>query len=402
MKFTFLFFSFSLLFFHSFGQIRFESGYFLDNNNKRVECFIKNKDWKNNPKEFEYKFSINGETQKGNLNSAKEFGVAGFSKYIRAAVKIDVSSNDIDNLSKERNPEWSEDTLYLKVLTEGKAILYYYDRKGLRRFFYSITDTLINQLIYKEYYTADNQVAENVKFREQLWNDVRIENAGMNSIENIHFNTNELKNYFKKYNEQEGQLAVVYGKKEKKDSFHLKISPGINYSSLIIANTVNGKYNTKFNNQLNFRIGLEAEFIMPFNMNKWGFIFEPTFQYFYSEDKKSTSIETLHFNSVEFPIGLRYYFFLNEELKLFADAFFIPATNFGFHSELRHQSTISSISPSILKLNTGQNYSFGGGMGYKKISAELRFYTNRDIFRGYASWYSDYQKYSIILGYRIL
>ena len=38
----------------SFGQIKYEKGYFINNENKKIECLIKNKDWKNNPSEFSY------------------------------------------------------------------------------------------------------------------------------------------------------------------------------------------------------------------------------------------------------------------------------------------------------------------------------------------------------------
>ena len=39
----------------SYSQIIFENGYFIDESNNRIECLIKNIDWKNNPTEFEYK-----------------------------------------------------------------------------------------------------------------------------------------------------------------------------------------------------------------------------------------------------------------------------------------------------------------------------------------------------------
>jgi len=402
MKRNFLFFVLTLIAINSFGQINFENGYFINNNNQRIECLIKNSDWINNPVEFEYKLTANAKAEKGTLSTAKEFGVTAITRYIRADVKIDISPADIDNFYRERNPEWSQERLYLKVLVEGKAMLYYYEKNGLVGFFYSVSDTIINQLIYKEYYAENNQIAENFKFREQLWSNVRCANTQMNSVENIRYNTSELEQYFNKYNRGEGNLPVVYGKKERKDSFHLKISPGINYSSVIIANTGNERYNTAFNNQINFRMGLEAEFIMPFNMNKWGILFEPSFQYFNAEKQTSTTKVTLHSNSIEFPVGLRYYAFLNQKLKLFADAMYIPQFSIGFNSTLVHQTTISSILPTTMELKNSQSYALGGGIGYKKYSAELRYYTNRDIFNGYMSWYSDYQKFALILGYRIL
>ena len=61
----------------SYGQIRFEKGYFITNENQRTECLIKNVDWKNNPHEFLYKLKDRKETQKGTIQSVKEFGIYG-------------------------------------------------------------------------------------------------------------------------------------------------------------------------------------------------------------------------------------------------------------------------------------------------------------------------------------
>lgn len=41
--------------FDSYAQIIFENGYFINELNQKVECFIKNIEWRNNPTEFEYK-----------------------------------------------------------------------------------------------------------------------------------------------------------------------------------------------------------------------------------------------------------------------------------------------------------------------------------------------------------
>jgi hypothetical protein len=38
-----------------YSQISFENGYFVNEANKRIECLIKNIDWKDNPTDFKYK-----------------------------------------------------------------------------------------------------------------------------------------------------------------------------------------------------------------------------------------------------------------------------------------------------------------------------------------------------------
>jgi hypothetical protein len=87
-----------------FGQIVFEKGYFIDNNNSKTECLIKNYDWRTNPVKIEYKLNDSTEVQKMDITTIKEFGIYNFSRFIRAKVKIDRSSVDITNLSEKRNP----------------------------------------------------------------------------------------------------------------------------------------------------------------------------------------------------------------------------------------------------------------------------------------------------------
>ena len=80
-----------LLFFfvaESFGQ-KYEKGYFVNNDNERIECLMKKKDWKINPTEFSYKLDESAAPLEGDVNSVKEFGMANSCKFINADVKID-------------------------------------------------------------------------------------------------------------------------------------------------------------------------------------------------------------------------------------------------------------------------------------------------------------------------
>jgi hypothetical protein len=58
----------------------------------------------------------------------------------------------------------------------------------------------------------------------------------------------------------------------------------MNFSSFEMVNDYySGSGNAKFDNKISFRIGLEAEFILPFNKNKWAVFAEPTYQYYKTE-----------------------------------------------------------------------------------------------------------------------
>lgn len=107
MKTNFLFiFFFLFLVIKAYSQIEFEKGYFINLENERIECLIKNKDWKNNPIEFEYKLSETGNYKKEGVTTVKEFGIDNISKYIGREVQIDRSSENIQALSSTREPEW--------------------------------------------------------------------------------------------------------------------------------------------------------------------------------------------------------------------------------------------------------------------------------------------------------
>lgn len=60
---------FTILCAESYSQIAFEKGYFINESNKRVDCLIKNVDWRSNPKKFEYKLSQNDTVQEATVQT---------------------------------------------------------------------------------------------------------------------------------------------------------------------------------------------------------------------------------------------------------------------------------------------------------------------------------------------
>lgn len=375
---------------NSFGQIIFEKGYLIDNNNHRIDCLIKNNDWKDNPKEFEYKLTEGASSAKGDLSTVKEFGITGYSKFVKADVKMDASPMEASDLSKQREPEWVQEQLFLKVLVEGKATLYYFENGTMNRYFYSFSDSTIKQLIYKEYYANNDEIATNFKFREQLWTEVRYATIGTNVIEQLNYRKTDLEKYFKKYNEFEGSITIDYKIKKTTKWLHIKVSPGINYSTFSVANMDDIYQNTKFESKIGLRLGLETECILPFNKNKWGILFEPCYQNFKSTGDNPIGFKEIRFQSIEFPIGLRHYFFLNPKLSLFINGMFIPFLSLDFQSKMGYYD-----------IRSRNSFAYGGGISTKKLSAEVRFYTTRDMFDDYISLRNNYHRSSVIFGYKI-
>jgi hypothetical protein len=398
MKVHILVFIFFLITTISYGQITFEKGYFIDNNNQRVECLIKDYEWKSNPKNFEYELNENDKPKTGDLSTVKEFGILGSSKYIRVDTRIDRSSMDVSDLSTSREPIWSQEQLYLKVLIEGFASLYYYEDGNFWRFFYSVNNSPVQQLIFKEYLisTSDNNYATNREYYQQLWSNIRGKNTSLDDIKLVDYNMSDLKRYFKKYNDSTGNPFIEYEHKRVGFPINLKITSGINYSSLSI-NNVSSSRSADFKSKAALRIGLEAEFILPFNKNRWGIFFEPTYRTYSATQQSSNS--SVNINAIEFPLGLRRYFFFKDKCKVFIDGLYVVDCGINFNSNFAVNPFYFETPYKITGI--GSSFAVGGGVDYSGISMEIRYYTHADVLGNYVYWTSDYSRLSFIIGYRL-
>ena len=373
------------------SQISYIEGYYINDSNQKIDCLIRNIDWKNNPIEFEYKISEQAKKETLTIESVKEFGIDNVSKYIRFDVNIDRSSNKQNLLSNDKNPIFKTEKLFLKVLIQGEASLFIYKDKSLTRYFYQTSHLDINQLIFKEYKTPENKIGTNNEFRRQLYSNIKCSDISMNDLKQIDYDKNSLLNIFTKYNSCKNSEFVNFEEKVKSDLFNLNIRPGLNSSSLFINNSAISSRSTDYGNKLAFRIGLEFEFIMGFNKNKWAVIIEPTYQYFKAEDKVITNLSNTNvdYKSLQLPIGVRHYLFLNNNSKIFINGSFIY--DFVLSSKVRNLDASSSVN---LAMGVGYNYN-------QKYSVEFRYHTNRDVLTDYLAWTSDYKTISIIFGYTL-
>ena len=377
----------------TYSQIEFEKGYFIDDNNTYTECYIKNTDWKNNPTEFEYRYTAHERSSKGDVSTIREFGITGAFKYIGVWVNIDRSGEEYEKLSYLRNPEWNLEKLFLKVLVEGKASLYYFADGNLVRFFYSVSDSQVEQLEYKKYRISNNMIKTNTGFRQQLKNYVRCDDTPPELIETIDYSRSELVQYFINYNECESEEFKVYDIQKGKDLFHIKITTGMEMSSFSTSFNSGNVRDEIFFLQPGFRAGADAELLLPFNRNKWGIVVEPTFQHVTFNGERDSHDLVFTYNSIELPLGMRHYFFLKEKARIYMNGFFVM--DFPVNSEFQYASNGDYI------LKSKHNFALGCGFTYKRWSAELRYYSNRELMSDYIYWRSYFNKFTLLLGYRI-
>ena len=393
--------------FNSYSQINFEKGYFINDFNDKTDCLIKNVEWKNNPSTFEYKLSEDSELQTANIQNVKEFGVSNF-KFQRFSIKIDQSSNKLGDLNYEADTKFVEETLYLKVLIEGNANLYLYEDGSLRRYFYSIDGSEVEPLVYKRYLIHGNsKIGENKGFQQQLWNDLKCKDINLNEIKNVDYTQKDLLKFFTKYNNCVGSTVNVFEKKEKRDLFNLNIRMGINVSSLEIYRKGGLTYrgNFDYGNQTSFRPGIEFEYILPFNKNKWSVVFEPSYQQFEGlYESTELTVPRYEYISVDYAvidllIGIRHYFFLNDKSKIFITGAYVAGLNMK-SDNLRYQRTYEG--EKGVDFDNRYNPNLGLGFSYNRLSLEFKYNFSTSIIDKYFLWSSAYDSFSVIVGYNIL
>ncbi|MCK5442454.1 MAG: tRNA modification GTPase [Maribacter sp.] len=401
MKKSSLLFLLTVISFTANSQISYESGYFMDSTNQKTDCLIKNLDWKNNPTELEYKLQADSEVKKATIATIKEFGIFNSSKYVRRSVDLDRSRGTLGDMNSSRNPIFNKEQLFLRVLIASKASLYLYQEGSLQRFFYQDADGPIKQLIHKKYKTDDNLVGENNLFRQQLLNELNCQGLSERQMDELKYSKGQLVNYFIRYNECTDSKVIDYETKNKKGLFNLNFRTGLNNTSLAIDNLSSGPSGidnriTAFGNEIGFRIGFEAEFVMAFNNNKWALIIEPTYQYYKTEKQLPLLSADLDYTTIEMSVGLRHYMFINEKSKLFVNASVVLVLS----------SDLSIIyEPNAKDLVDGKsnpNLAFGVGYNHNnKYNLEFRIHNNRQVMAKSQNWTTDYSVMSVIFGYTL-
>lgn len=393
-RFTFLIVLFSI--FNSFAQ-KYESGYYIDNTGNKIEGFIKDVDWKNNPKSFEFKKNIEDNNSTITIEMCKEFSINNVSKYTRSTVQIEKSSLVLQNIDFERQLDFIEETLFLKHLVSGKNTLYYYYDGGLEKFFYSKDDKTINQLIYIKYKAQDGvEIRANEKYKRQLWEDVKCEITKFSDLNNLKFNGTELKKYFTKINTCNGTLEnVVF--QTKKSIFSLKgvvtaNSDKIDFDDEIVKGS--------FDKKTGIGGGFEMELLMPYNNYSWGIFIEPTYSKLESQKsfRNKFNSPTLLNGKVDMaifqvPVGIRHYFKTSKSSNVFIAAG-MNLTNFSGETKIDFQNVDYYLS--------NFTTTFFGSVGFNFSKAYLEFRFNTKNNASDSSGYDvGFNRTSLVLKYEI-
>lgn len=401
---------FTILFLtQSYGQITFEQGYIINNKSEKIECWIKNQDWLNQPKEIEYKLSEDGATEVtdfSQINSFQVYNTPHF--YKKLSVNVDREKN-----VKGFNPKL--ETIILKVLVEGNTSLFVDVSSGL--FYYQKESEDIKQLTYKSYVDNDNKIIEDFAYRTELYNNVKCRDNSAEKLRKMKYKQKSFVDYFTDYNQCVSGDYKDFLENQTKSKYVFRALAGTNLntglkSDVAFSSTTDSRTleHTNSDISVNLMVGAELEILLPYRKNKWAVFFSLTYQSYKDESSKNyenvigrtatasiPSAQTpvtsyfgydIKFDSeykysfIELPIGIRHYFNLNNNSKIFAHA------SYGFILTLKRTENVSfefTSSQALItidepKLKYSSLAKIGGGYSFnERYSVGLDYYLFRKI-----------------------
>jgi hypothetical protein len=125
------------------------------------------------------------------------------------------------------------------------------------------------------------KVAQNLTYVNQLRTQVSC--GGLSFRDAAHkmkYRAEYLVKYFLQFNECSGVESTHYipDKRKKRQAFHLRVTPGVDFSTSKVESVFSTTEKEYPDREVGFRMGAEAEFVLPFNKNKWVIWIEPTYQ----------------------------------------------------------------------------------------------------------------------------
>lgn len=388
-----LFLSFLLLSIAAKAQIRFEKGYFIDNENVRTVCAIRNVDWESNPTAFRYKLPDSDEVMEASIREVQAFGIDNGYSYVRTLAKVDHSSTDVNQLSKGRNPDYQEELVFLKLLVSGETKLFLYRQAGVSQFYYQKSDGGFLPLVYKRYIDDNGQTATNFGFRQQLLNDLVCERISRLQIERTLYREGDLVRLFEQYNACKNPGGKPVGKPAGRQVFNVKITPGADINFLKTSSFTFTESGGRERTSAAFRVGAEVEYFAAFHKNKWSILVEPAFQMYQFPLRVNSVPVDLDFWTIELPMGIRHHFYLSEKTKIFVNAL--------YSWKLKETAKKGDNASTDYRVIAKSGFAGGVGFAHGPLSLEARYYLNRNVYAYRARVDMEYSKLSLILGYRL-
>src|SRR6056297_887116 len=372
-----IFFTCILLFFQTIHS-QYQEGYIITKNGDNKLGLIKNQNWNNNPERIYFKTDSKTPEQTIELSRLSEFGIGNDIKFVISEVDLEMSSDKINNLTRDKRPVFEKKTIALRKLIEGKISLFEYQFSNGTRYYVKKIDGNFEPLVFKKYLESGNRVGTNEHYKQQLSLLFSDKSAELQTdLERLSYSRKSISKIISKYNLLNNSNSISYTEKIKsKAKLNIALFGGLEQTSVSYQFPNVATLNPAFDDISRSILGAELELLVL--NNKLGIFSGYSIKSKVSESVViQTSVEditqtaTLSFNNNTVFFGARGYIPTVKNLNLVINAGITVETvnNFSLTFD------ISRIEENF-KRNSGSEF-FGVGLVYKKVFAEARFFSNR-------------------------
>ena len=377
------------------AQSKYQSGYYIDNSGNRVEGFILNRDWKNNPKEFRFRKSTEEEFKPYAATDVREFGITGMVRFGSFTVDIDRSGNRLAVMSREREPNLTKETLFLRYAVEGEINLLAYSEPDLKRYFIN-KEGKTTQLVYKPYRDTANKISYNNDYKFQLLEELKCENIDLARVRSTEYSLKGLSDLFVSFNTCKGADFVDYRTKKTNDNkLQVSVLAGYQQAQFSMSSASANAF-VEFDDHSGFVFGAEVRYQLPFSYGRFSLVLQPVIQNYQSEEKTfTTTSSAADYTSLMLPVLMRRYFPVSQKFSLFANAGFLFEFPLSDGFEFVNREDLKTDKNSV-----GLTLGIGGAIN-ETFSIELKHNFERDLISNFSVFDSPFSNTMILVGYTI-
>ncbi len=386
-------------------QKQYTTGYFIDNQGKTTKCHIKNIGARNNPIQINFKLNGDSKVQTASMAEVAEFGV-GDLLFRRYEVPVDRSGDDLSQIGNSKLPTYQVETIYLKQLIPGAAVLYAYVNQGVVTYYYSLDGADPKPLTYNRYRKADNSIATNNAFRHQLITDLACDDLSFQDVQNTSYTQSDLSNFFVKYNQCVDPDYSFQPEVLPRSKLHVHFRPGVLAYRYDTQSTMLSRISADFGKQTGFRVGMEFEWYLALPQSQWAVVVEPTYAtvnfkevdgnfIYVATGAQDTDKAKAHHHTVGGAIGLRRYFQVSNSNGIFIDATSVLEIPLDSSVEFENFDNPETGSTFHLALGLGLSHK-------EKLKLQARYGLKRNPLKDELNWSSSLSSLELTFSYRIL